>query len=71
MVQDDKAAVYHRDKRLDAIWWVCADEFVTESWPLIPLSRLGHGPTCTHAGRDGLWVSWHPAGGSGSLLDPH
>ncbi len=31
MVQDDEAAVYHRDKRLDAIWWLCADEFVTES----------------------------------------
>jgi hypothetical protein len=31
MVQHDAAAVYHRDKRLDAIWLPCADEFVTES----------------------------------------
>lgn len=31
MVLDDEAAVYHRDKPSDAIWWVRADEFVTES----------------------------------------
>ena len=73
MVQDDEAAVYHRDKRLDAIWSVCADEFVTElpAVAIDPVVALGPWLICTHAGRDELWVSWHPAGGSGSFLDPH
>jgi len=67
MVQEDEAAVYHRDKRLDAIWWVCAANLWRnrQPWPLIPLSRLEHGSIRNHAGRVELWVSWHPARGSG------
>jgi hypothetical protein len=71
MVQDDEAAVYHRDKRLDAIWWVRAEEFVTESWPLIPLSRLAMGRFVPmQAGTNFGSVGTQPRG-SGSFLDPH
>ena len=44
MVQDDKAAVYHRDKRLDAIWWVCGDKFVMESTAVAIDSVVAVGP---------------------------
>jgi len=50
MVQDDEAAVYHRDKRLDAIWWVCADEFVTESTAVAIDAVVAVGP----------WVDLYP-----------
>ena len=56
MVQDDEAAVYHRDKRLDPIWWVCAEEFVTASTAVgvDAVVSVDHGSICTHAGSDEL-----------------
>jgi hypothetical protein len=73
MFQDGEAAVYHRDKRLDAIWRVCATNFVAESTavPLILLSQSGHESICTYTGRGELWVTWRPARGSGLFLDPY
>jgi len=35
MAQDNETAVYHRDKGLDAILWVCESEFVTESTAMV------------------------------------